>query len=117
VFGTLPPGLGGYYSDLWRRHGESTEGEIVSVADKLAGLAFAQEQLRMGNQFMAPVYRRFVTIISTIPYEWWPLVQDRVCGGLIAEDAEAPDPPPTGSQSSTQEKRSLPLDAGGLGWG
>jgi hypothetical protein len=59
------------------------EGQIVSVADKLAGLAFSHEQMRMGNQFMEPVYRRFVWLIGSIPYEWWRLVGERVAGGLI----------------------------------
>ena len=61
----------------------SIEGQIVSVADKLSGLAFSHEQLRMGNQFMEPIYRRFVWLIGSIPYEWWPLVRDRVAAGLV----------------------------------
>lgn len=84
VFDTLPPDLGGYYIDLWRGHNAgSVEGEIVSVADKLAGLAFSHEQLRMGNQFMEPIYERFVQIVGTIPYDWWALVRDRVAAGLV----------------------------------
>lgn len=84
VFETLPAELAAYYIELWRGHNlGSTEGQIVSVADKLAGLAFTQEQLRMGNQFMEPVYRRFVWLISTIPYDWWALVRHRVAAGLV----------------------------------
>ncbi|MEA2641813.1 MAG: hypothetical protein QOF51_3207 [Chloroflexota bacterium] len=84
VFETLPSDLGAYYIELWRGHNAgSIEGEIVSVADKLAGLAFAQEQLHMGNQFMEPIYRRFVWLISTVPYEWWDLVRDRVAAGMV----------------------------------
>lgn len=89
VFETLPDGLAHYYAELWRRHAAgSIEGEIVTVADKLAGLAFAHEQLRMGNQFMEPVYHRFTGIVSTIPYEWWPLVCARVVGGLMDDHAD-----------------------------
>lgn len=84
VFETLPSGLAEYYAELWRMHStDSVEGQIVGVADKLAGLAFAQEQLRMGNQFMEPVCRRFAGIVSTIPYDWWALVRDRISTGLI----------------------------------
>ena len=84
VFESLPPTLGGYFIGLWRGHNAgSTEGQIVSVADKLAGLAFAHEQLRMGNQFMEPIYRRFVWLIGSIPYPWWPIVRDRVAAGLV----------------------------------
>jgi putative hydrolase of HD superfamily len=84
VFETLPTELAGYYIDLWRSHNAgSEEGEIVSVADKLAGLAFTHEQMRMGNQFMEPVYRRFVAIVRTIPYGWWRLVRERVAAGLM----------------------------------
>jgi len=83
VFETLPEDLGQYYIGLWRGHNAgSVEGEIVSVADKLAGLAFSHEQIRMGNQFMQPIYDRFVTIVDTVPYAWWPLVRDRVASGL-----------------------------------
>ena len=32
----------------------------------------------MGNQFMEPIYRRFVWLIGTIPFDWWALVRDRV---------------------------------------
>jgi len=90
VFETLPEDLGQYYIGLWRGHNAgSVEGEIVSVADKLAGLAFSHEQIRMGNQFMQPIYDRFVTIVDTIPYAWWPLVRDRIATGLgvLAEPA------------------------------
>ena len=90
VFETLPGDLGAYYIDLWRRHNAgSVEGEIVTVADKLAGLAFAHEQLRMGNQFMEPIYDRFVRIVDTIPYDWWAIVRDRVAVGLIGEPERA----------------------------
>jgi 5'-deoxynucleotidase YfbR-like HD superfamily hydrolase len=90
VFETLPADLADYYIDLWRGHNAgSEEGEIVSVADKLAGLAFTHEQLRMGNQFMEPIYRRFVMIVRTIPYGWWSLVRDRIASGLMHETAEA----------------------------
>ena len=89
VFESLPPGLASYYTDLWRNHANgSIEGQIVSVADKLSGLAFAQEQLRLGNQFMEPIYHRFAGIVSTIPYEWWPLISDRVSGGVFDEHAD-----------------------------
>lgn len=37
----------------------------------------------MGNQFMEPIYRRFVWLIDTIPYDWWALVRDRVAPGLV----------------------------------
>jgi putative hydrolase of HD superfamily len=84
VFESLPEDLARYYTELWRQHSAgSIEGQIVSVADKLASLAFSHEQLRMGNQFMEPIYRRFVWLIGTIPFEWWPLVRDRVAGGLV----------------------------------
>lgn len=84
VFETLPDDLARYYIDLWRGHNAgSLEGQIVSVADKLAGLAFSHEQLRMGNQFMEPIYRRFVWLIGTIPYEWWGPVRNRVAAGLV----------------------------------
>src|SRR5438067_3623685 len=50
VFENLPADLAGYYTGLWRGHNAgSVEGQIVSVADKLAGLAFSHEQLNMGN--------------------------------------------------------------------
>jgi putative hydrolase of HD superfamily len=84
VFETLPADLASYYIELWRGHmGGSIEGQVVSVADKLAGLAFTHEQLLMGNHFMEPIYRRFVGIIDTVPYDWWPLVRDRVAAGLM----------------------------------
>jgi putative hydrolases of HD superfamily len=84
VFEPLPEELSTYYIELWRGHNAgSLEGQIVSVADKLAGLAYAHEQLQMGNHFMEPVYRRFVWLIGSIPYEWWKLVGDRVAGGLV----------------------------------
>lgn len=93
VFETLPTDLAGYYIDLWRSHNAgSVEGEIVSVADKLAGLAFTHEQLRMGNQFMEPIYGRFVWIVRTIPYDWWLLVRERVAAGLIEESADDREP-------------------------
>ena len=96
VFETLPADLAGYYIDLWRGHNAgSVEGEIVSVADKLAGLAFSHEQLRMGNQFMEPIYERFVQIVGTIPYDWWALVRDRVAAELIEGSAEL-EPAPLG---------------------
>jgi 5'-deoxynucleotidase YfbR-like HD superfamily hydrolase len=91
VFETLPDELSAYYTELWRGHNSgSLEGEIVSVADKLAGLAFSHEQLRMGNQFMEPIYRRFIWLIASIPYDWWGLVRDQVAEGLLG-DAVAPD--------------------------
>jgi putative hydrolase of HD superfamily len=84
VFESLPSDLSAYYIELWRGHNAgSLEGQIVSVADKLAGLVFSHEQLRMGNQFMEPIYRRFVWLIGSIPYDWWQLVGDRVAGGLL----------------------------------
>jgi 5'-deoxynucleotidase YfbR-like HD superfamily hydrolase len=90
VFATLPTDLANYYIDLWRGHNAgSVEGQIVSVADKLAGLAFTHEQIRMGNQFMEPIYRRFVWIVETIPYDWWSLVRERVAAGLTAESADS----------------------------
>src|SRR5438093_5512755 len=90
VFETLPEDLGAYYTDLWRRHNAgSVEGQIVTVADKLAGLAFTHEQLRMGNQFMEPIYDRFVRIVDTIPYDWWGIVRDRVAVGLIGVPEQA----------------------------
>lgn len=90
VFETLPDDLGSYYIGLWRGHNAgSVEGQIVSVADKLAGLAFSHEQLRMGNQFMEPIYERFVQIVDTTPYDWWALVRDRVAAGLIGDPASA----------------------------
>src|SRR5438874_9116377 len=65
VFESLPDQLSAYYIELWRGHNAgSLEGQIVSVADKLAGLAYSNEQLQMGNQFMEPVYRRFVWLIG-----------------------------------------------------
>lgn len=98
VFEPLPPGLASYYAELWRVHAVgSIEGQIVSVADKLAGLAFTQEQLRMGNQFMEPIYERFIEILSTIPYEWWALVRDRVAAGLIDQTAKREEPGGEGS--------------------
>ena len=91
VFETLPEDLAGYYIDLWRGHNAgSVEGQIVSVADKLAGLAFSHEQLRMGNQFMEPIYTRFVAIVDTIPYDWWVLVRERVAVGLTEQREPAP---------------------------
>jgi len=91
VFETLPEDLAGYYIGLWRGHNAgSVEGQIVSVADKLAGLAFSHEQLRMGNQFMEPIYARFVEIVNTIPYDWWALVRDRVAPGLTEQREPAP---------------------------
>jgi len=90
VFETLPADLSAYYIELWRGHNAgSLEGQIVSVADKLAGLAFSHEQLRLGNQFMEPIYRRFVWLIGSIPYDWWPLVRDRVAGDLEDEPVDA----------------------------
>lgn len=83
VFEDLPPALGSYYIDLWRTHNASIEGEIVAVADKLAGLAFTQEQLRMGNQYMEPIYHRFQAVLRAVPYPWWDLVGDRVAAGLL----------------------------------
>lgn len=84
VFETLPQELATYYIDLWREHSAgSLEGQIVSVADKLAGLAFSHEQLRMGNQFMEPVYRRFLWLLGSVPYDWWALVRDRVAASLL----------------------------------
>ena len=84
VFASLPDDLAQYYAELWRQHGAGAiEGQVVSVADKLASLSFAHEQLRMGNQFMEPIYRRFVWLIGTIPFDWWPLVRDRVAAGLV----------------------------------
>jgi putative hydrolases of HD superfamily len=84
VFEGLPHELAEYYTDLWRGHNAgSLEGQIVSVADKLAGLAFTHEQLQMGNQFMEPIYRRFVWLIATIPFAWWALVRDRIAAGLV----------------------------------
>jgi putative hydrolase of HD superfamily len=89
VFEKLPDGLARYYAGLWRQHEVGgIEGEIVTVADKLAGLAFAQEQVRMGNQFMEPVYQRFVGIVASVPYDWWMLVRERICAGLIDEGAD-----------------------------
>lgn len=86
VFSSLPSELARYYIELWRQHSAgSIEGQVVSVADKLASLSFAHEQLRMGNQFMEPIYRRFVWLIGTIPFDWWPLVRDRVAAGLVTE--------------------------------
>lgn len=88
VFDPLPDSLASYYAELWRTHqAGSVEGQIVSVADKLAGLAFAQEQLRMGNQFMEPIYRRFAGIVSEIPYEWWRLIAERF-EGLMDETGD-----------------------------
>ena len=90
VFDPLPPELGGYFIELWRGHNSgSLEGQVVSVADKLAGLSFAHEQLQMGNQFMEPVYRRFVWLIGTIPYPWWDVVRDRVAAGMVDGMADA----------------------------
>jgi len=84
VFESLPRELSAYYIELWRGHNAgSREGQIVSVADKLAGLAFSHEQMRMGNQFMEPIYRRFVWLIESIPFDWWKLVGERVSAGLI----------------------------------
>ena len=84
VFEGLPPELAGYYTELWRGHSAgSLEGQIVSVADKLAGLAFTYEQLHMGNQFMEPIYRRFVWLVATIPFSWWMVVRERVAAGLV----------------------------------
>lgn len=83
VFENLPVDLGRYYIELWRTHNTTIEGEIVAVADKLAGLAFTQEQLRMGNQYMEPIYGRFQALIAAIPYDWWPLVRERVAAGLV----------------------------------
>ncbi|MSQ23852.1 MAG: HD domain-containing protein [Chloroflexi bacterium] len=89
VFEALPSGLAEYYADLWRTHANGAiEGQIVTVADRLAGLAFAQEQLRLGNQFMEPIYHRFSGIVNTIPYPWWPSVRDRLSGGLTDEKAD-----------------------------
>jgi 5'-deoxynucleotidase YfbR-like HD superfamily hydrolase len=89
VFEGLPPELGAYYTELWRGHSAgSLEGQIVSVADKLAGLAFSYEQLHMGNQFMEPVYRRFVWLVATIPFPWWLVVRERVAAGLVEGMAE-----------------------------
>lgn len=90
VFESLPSGLAAYYADLWRHHdSDSVEGQIVSVADKLAGLAFTQEQLRMGNQFMEPIYHRFTGIVSEIPYDWWRLIGERFTTGILDEQADA----------------------------
>lgn len=89
VFEPLPAGLAAYYTEIWRNHANgSIEGQIVSVADKLAGLAFAQEQLRLGNQFMEPIYHRFAGIVSTIPYDWWALIGERIAGGIVDEQAD-----------------------------
>lgn len=88
VFERLPEELSTYYTELWRQHNAgSPEGEIVWVADKLAGLAFSHEQLQMGNQFMEPIYRRFVWLIASIPYDWWAIVRERVAEGLLSDDA------------------------------
>ena len=89
VFESLPLGLASYYTDLWRNHDAgAVEGQIVSVADKLAGLAFTQEQLRMGNQFMEPIYHRFAGIVSEIPYDWWRLIADRMTAGVKDDQAD-----------------------------
>ncbi len=97
VFEGLPTDLAGYYTELWRGHSAgSLEGQIVSVADKLAGLAFSYEQLHMGNHFMEVIYRRFVWLIATIPFPWWSLVRERVAAGLIDGMGE-----PTGEWSTT----------------
>ena len=89
VFESLPAGLAGYYADLWRNHESgAVEGQIVRVADKLAGLAFTQEQLRMGNQFMEPIYHRFAGIVSEIPYDWWHLIGQRITAGILDEQAD-----------------------------
>ncbi|HZT06313.1 MAG TPA: YfbR-like 5'-deoxynucleotidase [Chloroflexota bacterium] len=92
VFESLPADLAAYYIELWRAHNAgSLEGQIVSVADKLAGLAYSKEQLRMGNQFMDPIYRRFVWLIGSIPYDWWPLVRDRIAAGIIDGPVDSRD--------------------------
>ncbi|MPZ15146.1 MAG: HD domain-containing protein [Chloroflexi bacterium] len=96
VFDTLPSDLAGYYIDLWRSHNSgSIEGQIVSVADKLAGLAFTHEQIRMGNRFMEPIHRRFVWLISTIPYDWWERVRNRVAAGLVDGMADTDETGPS----------------------
>ena len=35
------------------------------------------------EEVKVPIYRRFVWLIGSIPYEWWPLVRDRVAAGLV----------------------------------
>lgn len=54
------------------------EAEIVSVADKLAALAYCRHQLMLGNRYFEEIASAYLNLIHEMDQEWWQSIRDMI---------------------------------------
>jgi 5'-deoxynucleotidase YfbR-like HD superfamily hydrolase len=82
VFEGLPKKLSEHFIGLWTEEGqeESTESQVVKVADKLSLLAKCAEEVRVGNEFFQEIYDKGVEFLEVYDKSWWQIIKPQVLG-------------------------------------
>jgi 5'-deoxynucleotidase len=78
VFADLPAWLSKDMVDLWKKENaqDSTEAQVVKIADKLSLLAKCREEIDTGNTKFQEIYEREMEELNSLEWDWW--VQIRV---------------------------------------
>jgi putative hydrolases of HD superfamily len=80
VFKGLPDELSSHFIGLWTEEGkgESTEAQIVKVADKLSLLAKCAEEVRVGNEFFQEIYEKNIQFLEEYNKSWWKKIKRQI---------------------------------------
>jgi 5'-deoxynucleotidase YfbR-like HD superfamily hydrolase len=87
IFTQLPPDLKKEIISLWNSEnaGQSTEAQIVKVADKLQLLSKCFEEITAGNSYFEEIYKEQLSLLKKLNLPWWKKIRDDVLAGATKQ--------------------------------
>ncbi|MCH8048533.1 HD domain-containing protein [Patescibacteria group bacterium] len=76
----LPDDMKEKYIGLWNEEsqGESTEAQLVKIADRLSLLSKCAEEVKVGNGFFKKIYESQLQFLLDFDTVWWKKIKDQV---------------------------------------
>ena len=76
----LPDDMKEKYIGLWNEEsqGESTEAQLVKIADRLSLLSKCAEEVKVGNGFFKKIYESQLQFLLDFDVAWWKKIKDQV---------------------------------------
>lgn len=80
VFADLPQDLARHFISLWEEEGQrqTTEAQIVKVADTLSLIAKCAEEVKVGNTFFQEMYESQLKLLQNYNAEWWEKIKNQI---------------------------------------
>ncbi|MBI4122798.1 MAG: HD domain-containing protein [Parcubacteria group bacterium] len=85
VFAGLPNQLANHFVSLWNEEGEQKviEAQVVKLADRLSLIAKCSEEVKGGNQFFKPIYKKELASLKKYNKSWWKKIKNEVLAGKV----------------------------------